>query len=124
MDLVKIDVVRSQPPQTFLYLPQDMLSRKPTVLRTLPHLPPHLGGDDQLMPAKPEIFDGLTSQFFRPSLRIHIGRVYKIDARVDRPLHDRIYRLLVQLADVLGPALPAKGHRPQTKLRNPDAGVS
>src|SRR5579859_6210797 len=101
-----------------------MLPGKPAVIRPLPHLPPNLGRDHQVIPVKPQITNSLPRKLLRPALRIHIGRVDEIDPRIDRSFHYLVHRILVKGADHLRPTLAAKSHGTETEFGDPQPGIA
>ncbi len=84
MDLIEIDVIGSEAPQT-------ILDRPPHVLRlraapVLIHRHAELGGHDRLAAA---LAEGAAEKFFTQRVAVNVGRVEEIDASVERSANHR-----------------------------------
>ena len=90
VQLVEVDVVRSQPPQRALDSPQDVAARGaravvPPVAR--PHVRPELRREDDVVPAPLE--DPAEDLLGAALLAVAVGCVDEVDARVERSVDDR-----------------------------------
>ena len=120
-----VDVLKPHPLQRLVEAGEQVLARAPFAVRPRPHVVPGLGGDDQLVPVRPEV---LAQQPPEVDLSVPVGRPVVVrqvevgDAEVegaaqDRPLHlDR--RLVAEVLPQperhrgqLQPAPPARGGR-------------
>ena len=104
MDVVKIDVIRPQPPQAVLQLAHQVHPAGPAVVGPRPHRLPPLGRQHDLAAAAR---DGPADHLLRLAPVVHIGRVEKTDPQIGRRVHDA-HRL-----GLIG--LPAEHHRAQAE---------
>jgi hypothetical protein len=87
VDLVEVNVVRLQAPQTGLHLLEDVLPVVAPVVRPVPHAAVHLGRQDH--PLAPAAGEGLAHRHLRcAAVGVDVGGVEEIDARVQGGVHD------------------------------------
>src|SRR4051812_1717834 len=85
MDLVEVDVVGVQAPQRVLDGLHDPAARAALVVDLVAHLAVELRGEDDVVAAA---FEGLADDLLVLALRIDVGRVDEVDARVERGVDD------------------------------------
>ena len=132
VNLVEIDVVGLQAPETGIDSIHDVSARGANVVAALAHTAIDLGGDDHVFASDVQIFQGLAEDFFAETFVINVGGVEEVDARVDRGLDERVGFGLVRGADHfpdtsvgVGSVLPAaEGHRAKTDSGNEKSGIA
>src|SRR5581483_4854041 len=109
MRLVEVYVVGLQAAQAVLNGAKDMLAGKPFLPGARPHLSPAFGRQDKILALALEpLADDLLRAPDR--LRVDVGGINEVDARLRRLIHDGEAGRLVSLR--------AKGHGSQTDLRD------
>ena len=92
---VEVHIVEPQIFQRFIELFDDVLARKPPVVRAGAHREEHFGRDDVLIP---RVFAEASAQkALRLAARVGVGAVKKVDAEVKRRVH-RLLGFLLRVA--------------------------
>lgn len=87
VDDVEVDVVGSETLQARVDLGHDVLARQATTIGRLAHVPVHLRREDDVVTVG-ELLEVLAQDLLRIALRVDIGGVEEVDARVEGGLHD------------------------------------
>ena len=114
VNLVKVDVVGTEPAQAVLALPDQPAARVATLVDVLAHGAVRLGGEHDAGPAAAG--QGLPDDLLRLASRVHVGGVDEVDAGVQRPVDDPDRLLMVGIAP------GAEHHRAQAERADLDAG--
>ena len=114
VDDVKVQVVRTQPPERAVDLAADRLRAQ------VPFVKVHLGGQHHLVP-RDVCADGLAQVLLARARRVGVRRVEEIDAQVERVADDRPALLRVQRPGVHLARRVAKAHAADAQPRNLDA---
>ena len=116
VQVINVDVIGAEPPQAGFASLNQMVARRSHIVRPLAHAEGRLGGDQDLVATS---VDGLAEDRFRQAVRIDIGGIEQIDARVEADIDEPR-----RLRDVAGaPRLEklgsaAKRSRAETQHRN------
>src|SRR5713101_7703594 len=87
VDLVEIDVIGTETPETGVDLHHDRLARQPGAIRSRAHAAIDLGGDHHLVAAR-EILDRAAEDLLAAPERVAVRRVEEIDASFERTLYE------------------------------------
>ena len=112
VDLVEVDIVGAEPLQALLYRIHDMAARRAAIVRTGAGCAGALGGQHDIGALAPGVLHRLAGDLLGEALRVDVGGVDEVDARIQRPGNDGVGVGLPDLADI-GPDAgtgTAKGH--------------
>ena len=113
VDVVQIDVVGCQALKTHVEGPPHVQSAGAPIVRALAHFVAALGGKHDAIAAVGQRFTGDPLRF---AGRVHVGRIDKVDAQIERLVND---------ANRIGfGRLRAKHHRAQAQRRDANAGAA
>jgi len=112
MQVIKIDVIRSQTVEAGVDGFGNGRGRQALVVGRVAHLAAHLRGQDDLVAAAPE---RLAQDSFRRAPVVDICRVKEVDARVEAAFHHALRGGWV--------GLRAESHRPEGEARNFESGL-
>jgi hypothetical protein len=108
VDLVEVNVVGAEPPEAVLALADYVVSRETSIVGSVSHRHPDLGGEEQIVsPPRdrlPEYLLGLT-------VRVDIRGVEEVDPGVQAHVNLSPGPGHIRRADFAEAALPAEGHR-------------
>ncbi len=96
MNLVKIDVIGFQPPQTVLNSMKNVFPGKAALIGIIPHRIEYLRGNDQAIPRQAKLLEGTPKNLFTPAEKINIGSVEKVNAAFNGLPNEGTTLLLVE----------------------------
>ena len=108
MDLVQIDEVGLEPPQTGFHLGQHVLATRPSWLLSRGCLAVDFGGDDEVIAVA--CLQPAAQDLLRHTLGVDVGGVDEGTAGVHKAVENLVSSGFVRLS------VGTKGHRPQTQL--------
>src|SRR4249920_2217746 len=92
MHLIQVDTVRLKAPQARLAGPLDVQGRQATLIRPLAHPAEHLRCQDDFLTPSPALGEPTPHDLLRPPFArlpaIDVRRVEKVEAQLQRPIHD------------------------------------
>src|SRR5260370_27643443 len=88
VDLVEVHVVGAEPAQAGVNRLHDVLARESFLVGIVIHGEENFGGDHQLLPRRPKVFERAAQDLFADAERIHVGGVKEIDAQIERLLDE------------------------------------
>ena len=122
VDLVEVDIVRTEPNETVLDRVQDVPAGETDGVGTRPRSAPRLGRDDHVLACNSEILDCAAQNSLRLAFGIDIGGTEEVDAGVDRKAQKIRCRSLIELSDDRPEFSPsAEGHGAEANLRDKKA---
>jgi hypothetical protein len=96
VDLVQVHVVRAEAAQGVVDAGQDVLARQAPVVGPGSHDAAHLGGQHVVVAAGEDLAQQPAGDLLADALRVDVRGVEEVDARLGRPRHQRLGRLLVE----------------------------
>ena len=121
MDLVEIDVMRAEPLQRGVDRLHDVLARQALGVGARPHLPMHLGRDDDVV-ALGVFLERPAEDLLARALRIDVGGVEEVDPALERLADERPRRLFLE--HPFAPLGRAVGHAAEADFRHLHAGLA
>ena len=109
MDLIEIDVVRTEPPQTRIDCVEYRLARQAAPVGALAHREENLGRDHHLVAAR-IVFERLTDDFLGGAVRVGVRGIEEVDAHLDRLANQRAALLLRQGPQMIAALGGTEGH--------------
>ena len=119
MNLIQVDVIRTQTFQRCVHGLHDVISRQTAVIRSRSHRTIYLGANHHLV-APAEIVESAAENFFAGTIGIDIRSVEKIDAAFQGRFDDAAAEALVDRPSL--PLVSSEGHCAQTNFRNFETG--
>jgi hypothetical protein len=116
VDLIEVDPVGLQPPQTVLHLPDDPAARVAELVRVITHRAVHLGRQHHVLAAPP--FERVADDLLGLAAGVDVRGVEEVDPGVDRPVDYPDTRFAIRVAP------GSEHHRPETERAYLDPGAT
>src|SRR5580704_12583220 len=113
MDLVEVDVIRSEPSQTGIHLHENRPARQTGAIRTRSHAAPDLGGEHDIVALR-EFLERPPHDLFAGANRINVRRVEEIDPGLERLGDERTTVALIECPRLRFARRRAIAHTAQT----------
>jgi hypothetical protein len=125
VNLVQVDVIELQALEARLDAVHDVVARGTARVGGFRRRAEHLGGNHHLVTRHLQVFKREAGDLLGQALRVDIGGVDEIDARIDRAANETLGIGLLQIADLPPDAFAAaKRHGAETEFRNKQAGAA
>src|SRR5712691_2240191 len=123
MDLIKIDVIHSEPLQAGVYCRDDRFARETAGVGPIAPGEKHFRGHDQLVtPA--HLAQGATDDLFARAVGINVGGVEEINSEIQGARDERPALLFVQTPGMTAALRHAVGHATEAEPRDFESGFS
>src|ERR1700693_1237373 len=125
MDLVEVDMVSLQAPQTSLNAVHDVAARGPDVIAPRADAAVDLGRDHDMVPRDLEVLQRLPEDLFALTLRINIRGIKEVDPALNRCLNQLIGSRLANGSDGFehSSAVP-EGHGSEAQFRDQETRIA